>query len=101
MVWTHGDGFRVISAVEVVGSGPEYHISVSYKGGRCTRNQSGYVLKAFGMTDAIEDNHVPGGYVRNYWLPVADKYKGVECDCVDTETAISEDKGDYIWRGVE
>lgn len=99
-------GIMVISAVEVahdphdvVELGPEYHISVSKNGGRCSSNEARFVLKAFNMQDADEDNHVPYGFVRNFWKPVADKYVGHVCPCKDAEPAMIEDKGDFIWRG--
>jgi hypothetical protein len=92
-----------ISSVEVVKNagdkGPEYHLSISKNGHRCSRNEARFVLKCFGMTDAEEDNHVPGGFVRNYWLPVADPLIGKDCECKATETAIVEDGGEFIWRG--
>lgn len=106
-VWSHvSRGFLVLSAVEVakdpddIDKGPEYHISMSKHGGRCTRNEARYITKAFGMSDATEDNHVPGGIVRNYWMPVNENIVGHQCPCVDNEPAMVEDKGDYIWRGV-
>ena len=61
---------------------------------------TGFESNAFGMTDAEEDNHVPGGFVRNYWLSVAENLIGHECQCKTTEPAIKEDKGDFVWRGV-
>ena len=95
----------VISALEVAQDkdgfsvGPEYHISISKgHGKRCNRNEARFALKAFGMEDSKEDNHVPGGYVRNFWMPVAEKYVGRECECVKTENTIKEDKGDFEWR---
>lgn len=98
----------VISCVEVtndlddVALGPQYHISASKQPHqRCTRNEARFVQKAFGMLDADEDNHVPNGIVRNFWMPVADKYKGHVCPCKDTETAFKENKGDYVWRGIK
>lgn len=105
-MWTTNSGFMVFSAVEVMDNiediaiGPQYHISVSYLRGRCTRNQSRYVLKCFNMLDSEEDNHVKRGFVRNYFKPVADKFIGYKCPCVEKETAIKENKGDYIWRGI-
>lgn len=105
--WSHETGLFVLSAVEKVTPepgqedvGPEYHLSISYRGGRCDKNQAKFVLEAFGLEDATEDNHVPGGKVRNYWRPVADKFSGIVCPCQDEEPAIVEDKGDFIWRGV-
>lgn len=98
---------HVISCVEVANDlgdldlGPQYHVSVSrVPNQRCTRNEARFVQKAFDMLDADEDNHVPGGFARNFWMPVADKYKGHVCPCKDTETAFKENKGDYIWRGI-
>lgn len=97
-------GFYVISAVEVandehdIDKGPEYHVSISKNGGRCSRNEARFITKCFDMQDADEDNHVPNGIVRNYWMPVAEKYIGHVCPCKETENAIVEDDGDYVWR---
>lgn len=99
-------GLSVISAVEVakdadgIDRGPEYHISVSRHGERCSSADARKVLADFGMDGGEEDNHVPGGKVRNFWRPVADRFVGLECACKDQEPAIVEDKGDYVWRGV-
>lgn len=79
--------------------GPEYHLSVSKAGQRCTSADAAWVLGQFDMADAKEDNHVPSGRVRNFWRPVADRFSGFECPCQETEPAIREDKGDFIWRG--
>ena len=83
--------------------GPQWHISVSYKGqSRCTPEQAQWALKEFGFDDAaLEDNHVPGGICRNFWRPVADRFAGMACECQDKETAMIEDKGSYIWRAVK
>ena len=97
----------VISAVEVVDDkvikGPEYHLSISRQHRtlgtrRCTSEEARWVLVQFRCEGAKEDNHVPGGMVRNFWRPVADHLVGRECLCVADENAISEDKGDFIWR---
>lgn len=105
--WIHDDsGICVISAVEVandandIDRGPEYHISISKRGGRCTSQEAKWVIKQFDAEGAEEDNHVPHGVVRNFWLPVAQNLIGVECPCKATEPAIAEDNGDYIWRPV-
>jgi hypothetical protein len=105
-IWQHKEGFSVISAVEVaeeekhsINVGPVYHISISKLHKRCTSNEAKWVCKQFDMQDAEEDNHVPGGFVRNFWRPIAEKYIGYECPCKETEPAIKEDKGDFIWRG--
>lgn len=100
------NGLYVISAVEVakdpdgIDKGPEYHVSISRHGKRCTSADALWVLSQFDMLDAEEDNHVPFGIVRNFWRPVADSLVGIECACKKDEPAIVEDKGDYVWRGV-
>lgn len=101
----------VLSALEVANEegqleiGPEYHLSVSRRDRldrpeRCSSADALWVLDQFGLPDAREDNHVPGGVVRNFWRPVADNLSGYKCPCVDDEPAIVEDKGDFVWRGV-
>jgi hypothetical protein len=105
--WSHpANGLFVLSAVEKTSEpgkpdlGPEYHISISANGQRCTSGDAVWALAQFDLIDAKEDNHVPSGRVRNFWRPVADHLSGYECPCVDEEPAVVEDKGDYIWRGV-
>lgn len=105
--WEHpSSGLFCLSALEVASEpgkpalGPEYHLSVSMNGQRCTAADALFVLASFGLEDAKEDNHVPSGKVRNFWRPVADRLSGYECPCVDEEPAIREDRGDYVWRGV-
>lgn len=105
--WEHrSSGLFCLSAVEVADEqgglrlGPEYHLSVSLSGQRCTSADALFALAAFGLEDATEDNHVPSGRVRNFWRPVADNLSGYQCQCVDQEPKIVEDKGDYVWRGV-
>lgn len=104
-------GFVVMSAVEVAVDphgpelGPEYHLSISASsrtGGkkRIALSDAKAVLRQFGMEGAIEDNHVPNGFVRNYWRPVAESLVGIECSCKDIEPEIKQDKGDFIWRPV-
>lgn len=109
--WYYPDqGFFVLSAVEVardaddIEKGPEYHISISDRSSgtpkRIDRNGARFVIKAFGMEDANEDNHVPFGVVRNYWMPVNESLVGHVCPCQDKEPAMVEDKGDFVWRGI-
>ena len=99
----------VISSVEVTNDpddiserrGAYYHISISKVGGtRCSSNYAKVVCRAFDMRDSEEDNHVPGGFVRNFWLPVNENMIGSVCPCKETEPAIKEDKGDFVWRGL-
>jgi hypothetical protein len=105
--WIHeATGLFAISALEVVSDpgqpalGPEYHLSVSMSGQRCSTADALFVLNEFDLLDAKEDNHVPSGRVRNFWRPVADHLSEYECPCVDDEPTIKEDKGDFVWRGV-
>lgn len=105
--WVHaGNCMFAISAVEVATDpgrpvlGPEYHLSISRQGERCTTADALWVLAQFDLLDAKEDNHVPSGRVRNYWRPVADHLSGYECPCTDEKPAVREDKGDFVWRGV-
>ena len=99
-------GLTVFSAVEVatdpgdISKGPEYHISISRDGKRCSAADARQVIADFDMDGAEEDNHVPNGIVRNWWRPVAEHLVGIECHCKDSEPKMVEDKGDYIWRGV-
>lgn len=106
-IWFHAEsGLGCISAVEVAedlhdvadDKLPHYHLSISAAGERCTSADALWVLAQFDLSDALEDNHVPSGKVRNFWRPVADHLSGRECPCVETEPAISEDRGDYVWR---
>lgn len=105
--WLHaGHGLFVISALEVakdkdgIDRGPEFHISISKRSGpnpsRCSVAEAAWVLHQFGLDGAEEDNHVPGGVVRNFWRPVADAMVGLECACKEAEQAVVE--GDYVWR---
>lgn len=106
--WAHpAYGLLVISAVEKpdpepgeFDAGPEYHLSVSAMGRRCSSADAIWALGQFDLLDATEDNHVPSGHVRNFWRPVADPLSGFECPCQASEPAMREDKGDFIWRGV-
>jgi len=105
--WIHiQSGLSVISAVEVasdpgdIDRGPEYHISISKNGGRCTSQEAKWVIRQFDAEGSEEDNHVPNGFVRNFWMPVNENLIGFECPCKATETAVKLDKGDYVWRPV-
>lgn len=95
----------VISALEAApqaahDNGPFWHVSISKTGHRrCTGTEAKFVRRCFDMLDAEEDNHVPHGIVRNFFLPVTESRIGEECPCKASEPAIVEDKGDYVWRG--
>jgi hypothetical protein len=109
--WHHAKTkLNVMSAVEVasdkdgIDRGPEYHISVSRwdwergKAVRCSSHDAKWVLQQFQLEGAEEDNHVPGGVVRNFWRTVAEPMIGLQCECKADEPAIREDKGDFVWR---
>lgn len=94
-----------MSAVEVMAdenNGPEWHISISKQTNppsRCDSNEAKWVLQEFDCEHGWdEDNHVPSGVVRNFWKIVAGSLTGHVCPCKQTEPAIRENKGDFIWR---
>lgn len=106
---------QVLSAVEVTRDpgqpdvGAEYHLSISCRRTdpkadrgpeRIDSNDARAILAQFGLDGWTEDNHTPGGMVRNFWRPVADPLVGWTCKCVDDEPAVREDGGDFVWRGV-
>jgi hypothetical protein len=97
----------VMIALEVVNEGhikrPKYHLAISSQPNsdvikRCDNNAARWVLKQFGFKEAREENQMPKDKIRNFWCPVADPNVGRECPCVADETAVVEDKGDYVWR---
>lgn len=77
------DQIYVISSVDEIGfgrafaTGPEYHLSMSYHGGKLLESLPDdlvkFVLKVFKMEDAIEVNEVVGGFGRHFWLPVEEQ----------------------------
>lgn len=97
--WVTPLGHVAVTAVEVVPNdggenlGPEYHVSISFRGGRVPSEDVPLLLKLCDMEG--EDNHV-GGVARNFWKPVAGELAGYICPCKDTEHAITE--GDFVWR---
>lgn len=107
-LWMHREGFAVISSVEMAeAEGPDsplelhYHVSISKRNKtRADSNDARWILSHFSMDGAEEDNHVPNGFVRNFWRPVNENRVGIECACKEDEPAIREDKGDFIWRPV-
>ena len=72
--WTHHtNGMLVISAVEKPDPepgefdvAPEYHLSISVMGHRCSTADAIWALGQFDLLDAKEDNHTPSGRVRNF-----------------------------------
>lgn len=99
------------SAVELVAAeggfdkGPEIHVCISVQPmnrapGRCTTPDALWVCAQFDLLDAEEDNHVPNGFVRNFWRPVVNRLFGLECAWKDDEPAVVDDKGDFIRRRI-
>lgn len=110
-IYNNAPFLKVISAVEPVGTGHgedrslHYHVSISrgHYGQyplRATSNQAKQAVIAFGIQDGEEDNHVPDGVVRNFFMSVNEEVRGIPCECVGTEIEMSLDKGDFIWRPV-
>lgn len=93
--WSHRTGINVVSSVPRTEAGPEWHISVTFRGGRASREQVRAALAAFDMRDAEEDNHVPHGKARNFWLPVNRDARGKHCKCKDESPLFTE--GEYQW----
>ena len=99
--WVSRFGHIAITAVETPEDegreslGPEYHVSISFRGGRVSADEVPMLLRIFDMEGADEDNHV-AGIARHFWKVVAAKYAGYVCPCKETEHAITE--GDYVWR---
>ena len=75
--FAHREGFCALSAVEVaadkdgIDRRPEYHLSFSKQVAgfkvRCDTNETDWLLREFALEGAEEDNHVPHGFVRNFW----------------------------------
>lgn len=103
----------VLSAVELADPeiGPEWHVSVVVLGPaskpmRAGRGVVAMVLRDFGMVAEGEDNHVPGGKARHFWLAANADMRGV-CPCVATERAevtpipgAAEEGDDFLYREV-
>lgn len=99
--YLHAGGMFVMSSVEFVEGAWEYHVSVSLRGrngpARALNDQVAVVLRDFGIEDADEDNHVPGGKARNFWKKVVGPTEA--CPCKATEEPHDEGHG-YVWRDV-
>ena len=118
-IWDHKSGFRMISALSAVKDpehpeqdGPHYHVSMSMFAFVAGLPVGPSRIDSQAAADRLrlhfpdfhgweEDNHVPDGQVRNFWLPVDENRRGVECFCKQHEPAIREDKGDFVWRPAE
>lgn len=92
------DGMRVISSVDTIDEGhdkgPNWHVSVSKAGARCTHEEAVQVLSDFGAVGFDEDNHLPG-QARHFWLNI-EKHLQRTCPCKENEKPTIE--GDYTYR---
>lgn len=98
-------GVRVLSSVDFIAAQDsptgqprhEYHLSISERGGRASRECVNQVLVDFGLVGANEDNHTgPNGVARHFWLPVVEG-QVIECPCQKDEP-VHDEGGDYRWR---
>lgn len=100
-VWDRLDGMRVISSIDLASpqegapAVPNWHVSVSKNGARCTMEEARQVLSDFDALDLEEDNHDPKHKARHFWLQ-CDPAHRKPCPCKDTEEPI-DDKG-YVYR---
>jgi hypothetical protein len=99
-IWTRGKA-TVISALEFAelpdGSseiGPQWHLSISSRGGRASGEQVKRALTDFGVAGAEEDNHEPG-IARHFWRPV-DPARRRDCQCKADEVTVIEPDG-HSW----
>lgn len=74
-----------------VGSIPQWHISFTNEGRRCTDEEVRMSLASFRLTGADEDNHEPG-MARHFWMPL-DPKRRVDCECKTTEKVMIEPDG--------
>lgn len=86
-------GLRVISAVHLIDGKPEYHISISDNGARCPASIVPVILRQFGATDFIEDNHSPLKIIRSFWKKITEPQR--DCECSDEKPEVD---GDFVWR---
>lgn len=79
-----------VTAAAPDGSGdaiPQWHISFTNEGRRCTDEEVRQSLAAFRLTGADEDNHEPG-MARHYWMPL-DPARRTDCECKTTEKTVT------------
>lgn len=99
---------RVLSSVDWVGeteggNGWEYHVSVSRRTKTFRQRVASddvvkMALEAFGMTEAREDNHVPNGVVRNFWLPVDGRPPHCDCETTEAPHPMGDGTTSAVWR---
>ena len=76
----------------------QFHVSISKKGERCSIAEANWVLGQFDMLNAIEDNHVPFGKVRNFWKPIEQEFVGIKCTCEGKSPRIVEGDRDMVYE---
>ena len=97
-VW-YRNQVMVVSALEIAEAPdrrgdaiPQWHISIAGKNRRATQVETEQALVCFGMADAEEDNHHPGGQARHFWKTI-DPARRVDCECKTDEKTIVEPDG--------
>lgn len=97
-VYDHVAGYRILSAVEEAGNGPEFHVSISKSGVRLSSQEAREVLLGldthFPVEQWDEDNHL-SSVARNFWAHT-DPTKRRPCACKANERPTVE--GDFTWR---
>lgn len=73
------------------GSGPQWLVSITHKRKRPKQHEVRRTLRAFGMTEAEEDNHGQGN-ARSFFL-VVDPARRVGCECKSDETTMRDSDG--------
>jgi hypothetical protein len=93
--WLHAAGLFVISALDTTDNGPEWHVSVTMRGGRCDDEAIALVRRDFDLVEAEEDNHL-AGQARHLWLPVNPDARAAHCKCKE-EGERHEERDGYVW----
>ena len=96
-VFRHPSGILALSDTVVPDESekPEYHVSVSFRGGVAGAEVMAYARHAFRLEDAQEDNHGPG-VARHLWMACEEADRKPDCHCVN-EVAPTID-GERVWR---
>lgn len=94
-------GVTVVSSLEVAQlpgqperSGPQWHVSISYRAGRPSAEHVARAQRDFGVVGSELDNHEPG-IAQHYWL-VCEPTDRRDCDCKESEAVLVEADG-YTW----
>lgn len=92
--WELG-GIVALSDVSAPEGKPEWHVSVTDRGGIADALVMAQVRRDFGMVDAQEDNHGKGK-ARHLWLVVPERDRRPDCHCVNEAPPNVE--GEREWR---